>query len=57
MDRNKYYGGASASLSPLEEVSIVVTVANITILGWEGAFSILMNIYFFILPSLYIFNF
>lgn len=25
MDRNKYYGGASASLSPLEEVYILAT--------------------------------
>ena len=26
MDRNKYYGGASASLSPLEEVGSILLV-------------------------------
>ena len=34
MDRNKYYGGASASITPLEDVSIHNSVTSMFIMTW-----------------------
>jgi RAB protein geranylgeranyltransferase component A len=33
MDRNKYYGGESASITPLEEVNIYYSLINTNFIG------------------------
>jgi len=35
MDRNKYYGGESASLTPLEEVIIIIIILIFKPQAWK----------------------